>query len=151
MQNLSIAIQKVRERQSSMIKFEVVAGIIQEGNKVLMCRSRGREHYYLPGGKINPSESLEEALIRECKEEITIDIIPSSIKLVTRFEAEAYGFQEPRIVIMNCFIFDYLGRIQAAAEIDDIFWAGMEDLEKLAPAGKVLMKKRFMLDEQVQS
>ncbi len=51
---------------------------------------------------------------------------------------------------MNCFSFDYLGRIQAAAEIDDIFWAGMEDLEKLAPAGKILMKKRFMLDEQAQ-
>ena len=55
-----------------MIKFEVVAGIIQRGNKVLMCRSRGCEHYYLPGGKINLGESLEEALIRECKEEITM-------------------------------------------------------------------------------
>jgi 8-oxo-dGTP diphosphatase len=132
-----------------MIKFEVVAGVIQQENRILMCRSRGREHYYLPGGKINPSESLEEALIRECKEEITIDIIPSTIKLFSRFEAEAYGFQEPRIVIMNCFNFDYVGTIQAAAEIDDIFWAGMEDLEKLAPAGKILMKKRFMLDERV--
>jgi hypothetical protein len=50
---------------------------------------------------------------------------------------------------MNCFSFDYLGEIQAAAEIDDIFWAGMEDLEKLAPAGKVLM--RLMLDENAEN
>ena len=127
----------------SIPKFEVVAGVIQESSKILMCRSRAREHYYLPGGKIEANETLHEALIRECKEEILIDIVPESIKLLYRFEAEAYGFSEPRIVIMNCFTFSYTGEIQPAAEIDDLLWAGMEDLEKLAPAGKVLMQKIF--------
>lgn len=120
-------------------KFEVVAGIIIEEDKVLMCRSRGRAHYYLPGGKINLGETLTEALIRECSEEISIKITPSSIEPFCRFEAEAYGFSEPRIVIMNCFTFKYTGEIKAATEIDDILWAGINDLDKLAPAGKKLL------------
>lgn len=120
-------------------KFAVVAGIILKENKVLMCRSRGREHYYLPGGKINLDETLIEALIRECSEEISIKIVPSSIRPFCRFEAEAYGFSEPKIVIMNCFTFKYTGEIKAAAEIDDILWADINDLDKLAPAGKKLL------------
>jgi len=120
-------------------KFAVVAGVILEKGKILMCRSRGREHYYLPGGKININETLTEALIRECFEEISIEIIPSSIKPFCCFEAEAYGFSEPKIVIMNCFTFKYTGEIKAAAEIDEILWADINDLDKLAPAGKKLL------------
>lgn len=123
------------------IKFEVVAGIIEKDGKVLMCRSKGNEHYYLPGGKLEAGESEKDAIIRECKEEISIDLIPDTVEKVFRFEADAYGFKEPRIVVMNCYKFDYQGEIQARAEIEDIFWAGLEGLDKLAPAAKVLLEK----------
>ena len=122
-------------------KFEVVAAVIIKDRKVLQCRSRGREHFYCPGGKAEVGETELEALIRECKEEISIDLIPESIKKLYRFEAEAYGFSEPKIVVMNCYSFDFTGEIQAAAEVDELLWAGMEDIEKLAPASQILLKK----------
>lgn len=121
------------------IKFEVVAAVIIKDNKVLMCRSRGNELYYCPGGKLEKNETEIKAIIRECKEEISIDLIPETIEKVFCFEAEAYGFAEPRIVVMNCYKFEYNREIKANAEIKDLLWAGMEDLDKLAPAARDLM------------
>lgn len=124
-----------------IIKFEVVAAIIIKDRKILMCRSRGNELYYCPGGKLEPGETELDAIIRECKEEINIDLNRQSIKKYCRFEADAYGFAEPRIVVMNCYQFEYTGEIKASAEIDDTFWASSMDTERLAPAAKVLLEK----------
>jgi 8-oxo-dGTP diphosphatase len=124
-------------------KFSVVAAVIVKDDKVLMCRSRGNEHYYCPGGKLEEGESEIDAIIRECKEEISIDVIPESVEKLFKFEAEAYGFSEPKIVIMNCYKFDYRGEVKASSEIDDLLWAGLSDLEKLAPAAQNLLNKLF--------
>ena len=126
-----------------LIKFEVVAGVIVKDGKILMCRSRANKHYYLPGGKLEVGELEEDAIMRECKEEISIDLIPSTIKKIDCFEAEAYGFAEPRIVVMNCYSFDYNGEIKASAEIEDIFWAGLDDMDKLAPAAQLLLRRQL--------
>ena len=63
-----------------MKQIEVVAAIIQFKNKFL-CVQRGKGKYdYIslkyefPGGKIEPSESLNQALEREIKEELQYDI-----------------------------------------------------------------------------
>ena len=124
-----------------IIKFEVVAGIIIKDQQVLMCRCHGNELYYCPGGKLEPDETELDAIIRECKEELDIDLIDGLIKKYSRFEADAYGFAEPRIVVMNCYRFDYNGEIKASAEIDDIFWASSKDSVRLAPAARVLLEK----------
>ena len=134
--------------QTQPIKFEVVAAVIIKGGKVLMCRSKGNEHFYCPGGKLEAGETEVQALIRECKEEISIDIIPDSIEKHYRFEAEAYGFAEPRIVVMNCYKFEYAGDIQPSSEIEEILWADKSHINKLAPAAKDLL---MMLDENHDS
>ena len=123
------------------IKFEVVAGVIKKEGKVLMCRSRNNEHYYLPGGKAEAGETEKDAMIREAKEEISVDIVPESLEKLFSFEADAYGFTEPRIVVMNCYKFDYEGEIKASAEIEDLLWADLEDMDKLAPAAQELIKR----------
>ena len=63
-----------------MKQIEVVAAIIQLENKFL-CVQRGEGRYdYIslkyefPGGKIEPGESLNQALEREIKEELQYDI-----------------------------------------------------------------------------
>ena len=122
-------------------KFEVVAAVIIQDGKVLMCRSRGNELYYCPGGKLEKGETEKEAIIRECKEEISIEIIPESIKKIFRFEAEAYGFSEPKIVVMNCYSFEFNGQITPSAEVEELFWAGEEDLDRLAPAARDLIDR----------
>ncbi len=56
---------------------EVVAAIIQKGNAILATQ-RGygdlKDGWEFPGGKIEPGEAHNEALIREIKEELQADI-----------------------------------------------------------------------------
>ena len=42
--------------------------------KYLLVEEFANKGYWLPGGKVDPGESLSKAAIRECKEEAGIDI-----------------------------------------------------------------------------
>ena len=61
-----------------------VAAMVLDDDKLLMVKHRkaGREYWMLPGGGVNFGENLEEALIREFREEIQIDIDPKALVLV---------------------------------------------------------------------
>jgi len=55
----------------------VVAGILDRDRKILICRRRADQphalKWELPGGKIEPGESPEVALVRELREELGIE------------------------------------------------------------------------------
>jgi len=55
----------------------VVAAIIKNGNKLLLTKETlesGRERWIFPGGGVNFEETLEEAVKREIKEELGMEI-----------------------------------------------------------------------------
>ena len=56
---------------------KVVAAIIRDGNKVFATQ-RGygdyKDGWKLPGGKVEPGETAQQALVREIKEELDTDI-----------------------------------------------------------------------------
>jgi 8-oxo-dGTP diphosphatase len=53
-------------------------GIVLHNNKILLIeRHRGGKHYFtIPGGRIEPGETIEMALVREMQEETSIEIAP---------------------------------------------------------------------------
>ena len=63
--------------------FEVVAALIWDKDRFLICqRPKDKARALLwefVGGKVEKGESKEEALIRECREELAIDIAVDSI------------------------------------------------------------------------
>jgi len=56
----------------------VVAGVVSDGPHVLACRRRADRdaggRWEFPGGKVEPGESAAEALRRELREELSIDV-----------------------------------------------------------------------------
>lgn len=57
--------------------------VILKGDKILIVRRSQTDewmpgHYGLPGGKLDAGETPTEALSRECKEEVNLNISPSS-------------------------------------------------------------------------
>ena len=60
-----------------MIQIEVVAAVIRKGNAIFATQ-RGygdwKDWWEFPGGKMEPGESPEEALVREIREELSAEI-----------------------------------------------------------------------------
>lgn len=56
---------------------EVVCGVMRKESRVLIARRGKGIHenmWEFPGGKVEPGETKEAAIIRELKEELTIDV-----------------------------------------------------------------------------
>ncbi|MFC0322510.1 NUDIX domain-containing protein [Gallibacterium melopsittaci] len=104
-----------------------LAWILLDQHRVLMTRSYGKDQYYLPGGKREVGESDEQALVREIKEELNVDLIPETLSLVDVFQAQAHGKAEGVMVVMRCYQGDYQGQLQASAEIEEIRWLTTAD------------------------
>lgn len=113
---------------------------IQE-KRLLAARSKGKVAYYIPGGKREPGESDQEALIREIKEELSVDLMPETIQHVGEFRAQADGKAEGTMVRMTCYQADFRGEIRADAEIDEVVWIRHEDKERCSPVVKVILDR----------
>lgn len=59
-------------------RIEVVAAIIEKDGKILICRRAENKtralKWEFPGGKIEPGETPEQAVLRECREELDVDL-----------------------------------------------------------------------------
>lgn len=104
---------------------------LHEG-KLLSARSRGKDRFYLPGGKREANETDAEALRREIKEELTVDLDAASLQHVGTFEAQAHGHPTGVLVVMICYSGRYSGTLQPAAEIEEMAWLSYQDRPRVS-------------------
>jgi 8-oxo-dGTP diphosphatase len=103
----------------------------EKGEILLTQRPMGKEMaglWEFPGGKIEPGESPENALIREIKEELNITLSKDSLVPLT-FISHAYAtFQ---LVMLTFYCKQWQGEIQLMEQQGGFQWA---DLQTLDPA-----------------
>lgn len=73
-----------------MKELTVAAAIIKNNDgKILICQRADNTSmggfWEFPGGKLEPHETAEECIERECREELSVDISVKSIFAVTRY------------------------------------------------------------------
>ena len=121
-----------------MTVIDKVAFLYLKDGKILSTRSKGKDKYYIPGGKREAGETDIETLVREVKEELSVDIIESSAKLYGVFEAQAHGKAEGVIVKMTCYTAEFAGGLKADSEIAEIVWLTTADIEAVSPVDKLI-------------
>lgn len=115
-----------------------VAWLELSGGRILSTRSRGKDVFYLPGGKREPGESDVDTLVREIREELTVEIDPESATHVGTFSAQAHGHASGVHVRMTCYAAAYRGELLASSEIDELAWLSYADRERVSPVDKAI-------------
>jgi ADP-ribose pyrophosphatase YjhB (NUDIX family) len=105
-------------------EIDKLAWLYLRDGKLLSARSKDKKLFYIPGGKRETGESDEQALVREIKEEISVDLMPSSIKYAETFKAQADGKNSDTIVKLTCYFADFQGELSPDAEIEEIDFIG---------------------------
>tara|TARA_R110000796_G_scaffold67449_5_gene154782 strand:- start:31817 stop:32632 length:816 start_codon:yes stop_codon:yes gene_type:complete len=104
-----------------------VAWIRIENFQILSTRSKGRNKYYIPGGKREEGESDHTTLLREIKEELQVDVLLDSLEFIGVFEAQADNHKPGILVRMTCYSGNYLGKLVPDSEIEELVWLNYED------------------------
>ncbi len=121
-----------------------IAFLYLKDGKILSTLSKGKDTYYIPGGKREENETDEETLIRECKEELTIDIKKDTIKYYGTFEAQAHGEKEGILVKMTCYTAEFDGELKADSEIEELKWLDYSNLNvAISPVDKIIFKDLY--------
>ena len=119
---------------------EVVAAIIKKEDKIFITRRSYGEFtdmWEFPGGKIELGETREEALIREIKEELELDI--NNLEYLTTVEYDYPNFH----LTMHCFICEICGGKLNLNAHNDAKWVSLDELskEKWVPADVKVVEK----------
>lgn len=120
---------------------QVVAALIKQGDKILICQRPKNKSCALlwefVGGKVEQGESKEQALIRECKEELEIDI---EVGKEFFFVSHTY----PDVTVhLTLFLARILRGVPQKIEHNDVKWITVKQIDsfEFCPADEVIIEK----------
>jgi nucleoside triphosphatase len=114
-----------------------------EGRLFLMKSHKWRDNFVVPGGHVELGERLEEAIIREVKEETALDIYDIELLCVQEFIFDEAFWKRKHFIF-----FDYVCKTDSKnvilnSEANDYKWVPIEETLKLAidPYTEIAIKK----------
>lgn len=119
---------------------EVVAALIRDKDRFLICRRPANKArgllWEFAGGKTEKGETKQQALVRECREELAITVEPYGIFAETEHE---YPDITVRLTLFNCTILR--GQPQLSEHID-MKWITPAEIKnyEFCPADEVFLK-----------
>lgn len=120
----------------------VVAAVIKDENEKILITQRNLKKaqgglWEFPGGKIEPNETRENAIVREIKEELDIDI---EVKSYLSEKVFNYPEKDINLIALECKKIN--GEIRLL-EHEDYKWVSKNELEnfQFAPADLFIIEK----------
>lgn len=121
-----------------MKTIEVVAAIIQKGDKIFATQ-RGygefKDWWEFPGGKMEPGETPEQALVREIHEELSADIYVGKLLYTVEWDYPKFH------LTMHCFMCALIHDALHLNEHEAARWLDMTDIHSVnwLPADEILL------------
>lgn len=120
---------------------EVVAALIWHGERFMICqrpahKARGMLWEFV-GGKVEPGESKEQALVRECREELAVEVAVGDIFL------EVTHTYPDITVHLTLFHASIVQGVPQKLEHNDIRYITVDEIPKyeFCPADEVILQK----------
>lgn len=103
------------------------AGIIIKDRRLLVERSKGKDVFVAPGGKLESGETSVQAAIRELKEEFQLAITENDLEEFGTFYAEAADSHNTgKKLRMDVFIVKNASEIVPDSEVEEVRWISSE-------------------------
>ena len=119
----------------------VCATMVVDGRVLLVRHSdRGKPdygHWLLPAGRVEPGETLEEALKREMEEELGLEVSP-----IRRVDERVDSYTGDRFVNFLCS--PVMAGIKISEELEDARWFSLDEVEEVEDIHPGL--KRFLIE-----
>ena len=109
---------------------QVVGTLFFKDKKLLIDKPRKRQTYQMIGGSVEENESIFDAAVRECKEELGDKAIFDKNKIKFLMEFDEIATSDPNLKIhMNIFLYEgeLEGVLSISDEIEDFMWFGRND------------------------
>lgn len=120
---------------------EVVAALVWDKDKFMICqrpasKARGLLWEFV-GGKVEPGETKEQALVRECREELAITVAPTGI--FTEVD-HVYPDITIHLTLFNCTIAEGVPQLLAH---NDLCWITTDEISQyeFCPADNAILDK----------
>jgi len=111
-----------------------VGAVIVCDGKILLVKRRGepgRGKWSVPGGLVELGETVEEAVIREVKEETGLDVAePELIDVVDNIVRDEKGEIKWHFIILDFFVKVRGGELRASDDAEEIRWVPLDEAEK---------------------
>lgn len=120
-----------------------LAYLYVEDKKILVTLSKGKDKWYIPGGKREDKETDQIALIREVKEELSVDLKSDTIKYYATFTAQAHGKPKGILVQMTCYFAEFLGELKPDSEIEAIDFFKYHQKEQTGYVDQIIFDQMF--------
>ena len=127
-----------------MADIHKAGAIIIQNRKLLVTCTKGKDIFICPGGKIEPGETIEQCLIRECKEELSIDLTLNDFEKFDTFFADRAEYDPSKKIRMDVFMIkSWQGTLQPSNEIGEVLWINSE-LNENRKIGSILHTRLFL-------
>lgn len=109
----------------------IVRGICRKGDKLLLAYFKEGDYYFLPGGHVEPGESMLATLKREFTEEMGVTVEP--LELITVFEHTWLNGGELQHEINFIFLVKILTNRDVKSREDhlEFKWIPVEDIARI--------------------
>ena len=109
--------------------------IVNDNEELLLLWKRKHQHYEFPGGKVEEGESLEETAIRECKEELGVDVTIVKYIEYENFNIEGHSFQSHKY--LGIIKENQIPKVNEPDKFEKLFWLPMKQYQNYSCAPNV--------------
>jgi 8-oxo-dGTP diphosphatase len=131
--------------------------VVLDGESVLLVRRGGEPlagQWSLPGGRLELGETVEQAIVREVREETSLDVEPLQfLGVYDLIDRDAAGAVRYHYVLVDWICTVSGGELRAGDDATEVCWAQRGDLERYTLAGftRDAIEKAFNMMDSVHA